>query len=332
MSTSAPDVTAYLLFIGGLLHSFARHVAFVWLGRKRHESFIEVGYVSALFYYPLKSCRGIALREAVATGLGLSCDGVSDRHWMVVDLNRAFLTQRKEPRMVLITVNTLGKDSSVVRVDAPDMEPLFLPKSPRIDSDSKTMKCRIFSHWVNALDCGEEAADWVCRFLKRSDLRLVFASKDLEMAELASFSEDPEETVLPGDQVAFADFASYLLVSQTSVDYVNTKLDQPVNVLNYRPNIVIGGCQQPFEEEKWLEVRVGTEKNSSSVFRCLHLCSRCVMTTVNRDTGIKNPELQPLKTLKTIRGAPKSPKFGVNATLNQKFHLKIGDPVYALFR
>ena len=334
MPTAASDVTTEFLLLSGLVHNLIRHVAFVWLGRRRLGAFVKVGYVSGLFYYPIKSGRGIELKQAVATGLGLSRDGVSDRHWMIVDQDRAFLSQRKEPRIVLMTVSTMGKQSAVIRVDAPDMEPLFLPKSPKLNQSSKTMKCRIFSHWVNTLDCGDQAAEWICQFLQKSGLRLVFASEELEMAELVSISEDPEEAVLPGDKVAFADFASYLIVNQTSVDYVNSKLEHPVNVLNYRPNIVIGGCQQPFEEDQWLEVRVGKANHPGSIFRCLHLCSRCVMTTVDREKGVKDPDMQPLKTLKSIRGVAKnrSPKFGVNATLNQKCDLKTGDPVYALQR
>lgn len=333
-TTTSDAITPGLVFLVGLIHNLTRHVALVWLGYRRLKRFVEVGHISGLFYYPLKSGRGIELKEAIATGVGLSYDGVADRHWMIVDQNQAFLSQRKEPRIVLMTVNTMGKDSQTIRIEAPEMEPLLLPKSPCIGPDSKILKCRIFSHWVNSLDCGDAAAEWVSTFLKRPNLRLVFASDDLEMAELVAFSEDPEEAVQPGDKVAFADFASYLIVNQTSVDYVNAELEQPVNVLNYRPNIVIGGCQLAFEEDTWLEVRVGKQCLSGNVFRCLHLCSRCVMTTVDRDRGVKHPDMQPLKSLKTIRGVSpnKSVKFGVNATLNGECHITIGDPVYVLFR
>ena len=54
--------------------------------------------IAALFVYPVKGCRGIALSSARVTERGLE----HDREWMVVDAAGRFVTQRTEPRLASI--------------------------------------------------------------------------------------------------------------------------------------------------------------------------------------------------------------------------------------
>ena len=65
---------------------------------------------TALNIYPVKSCRGIALRSARVARHGLA----DDRHWMLVRPNGRFVTQRELPRMALIgtTVTPSGCSSA----------------------------------------------------------------------------------------------------------------------------------------------------------------------------------------------------------------------------
>ena len=58
------------------------------------------GTIERLFVYPVKSCAGIEVQQALLTEAGLDLD----RAWMVVDDEGVFLTQRTLPRMALITV------------------------------------------------------------------------------------------------------------------------------------------------------------------------------------------------------------------------------------
>lgn len=59
--------------------------------------FDVTGTIARLFIYPVKSCAGIEVQEAVLTETGLDLD----RAWMVVDAQGHFLTQRTLPRMAL---------------------------------------------------------------------------------------------------------------------------------------------------------------------------------------------------------------------------------------
>ena len=54
--------------------------------------------ISGLYVYPIKSCAGVAVQDAILTETGLEFD----RAWMVVDAQGQFLTQREFPRMALI--------------------------------------------------------------------------------------------------------------------------------------------------------------------------------------------------------------------------------------
>ena len=54
--------------------------------------------ISGLYVYPIKSCAGVAVQDAILTETGLEFD----RAWMVVDDKGEFLTQRELPRMALI--------------------------------------------------------------------------------------------------------------------------------------------------------------------------------------------------------------------------------------
>ena len=56
--------------------------------------------LAALHIYPVKSCRGIALAEALLTDAGLE----HDREWMIVTHEGRFVTQREEPRLARVAI------------------------------------------------------------------------------------------------------------------------------------------------------------------------------------------------------------------------------------
>ncbi|MEO7762040.1 MAG: MOSC domain-containing protein [Casimicrobiaceae bacterium] len=73
--------------------------------------------LSALYVYPVKSCRGIALANAQLTERGL----LHDREWMIVAANAnpaPFVTQREIPRLALIE---LGLSTTALLFNAPGM-------------------------------------------------------------------------------------------------------------------------------------------------------------------------------------------------------------------
>jgi uncharacterized protein YcbX len=105
--------------------------------------------IARLFVYPVKSCAGVELREALLTETGLDLD----RAWMVVDEDGEFVSQRELPRMALIRP-TIRLSDVVLR--APGMLALHL----QIDTVEEPVKVRVWDDEVPAYDMGAVAAQW----------------------------------------------------------------------------------------------------------------------------------------------------------------------------
>ena len=110
--------------------------------------------IAALRIHPVKSCAGIALDEALLVETGFDLD----RAWMVVDEDGAMLTQRRWPRMALVSTR-LRSDDLVLR--APGMLALHL----RLDVVERATRVRVWDDEVRAFDMGDIAAQWFSDFL-----------------------------------------------------------------------------------------------------------------------------------------------------------------------
>jgi uncharacterized protein YcbX len=134
---------------------------------------------------------------------------------------------------------------------------------------------------------------------------------------------DPEYA-LNGEEVSFADGFPYLITNQASLDDLNSRLDFPVPMERFRPNLVISGAQ-PYEEDNWDKIYAG-----SAVFKVVKPCGRCVVTTIDQDTAEKGSE--PLKTLSTYRKINNKIIFGQNAVLVKSGSIVKGDEIKVTFR
>ena len=117
--------------------------------------------ISRLFVYPIKSCAGVEVAEAVLTEAGLDLD----RAWMVVDEKGEFVSQRELPRMALVRPQL--KHYEVV-LRAPGMLALHL----NIEGVEAPVRVRVWDDEVAAFDMGDVAAQWFSDFLG-AKLRLV---------------------------------------------------------------------------------------------------------------------------------------------------------------
>lgn len=280
--------------------------------------------MSQLFLYPVKSCRGIPLEEAECREYGLKNGQLRDRHWLVVKEDKVHVTARQEPQMVLITATC---DKGRLTLNAPEMDELQIPlKLPKTNA---IFTCKVHGNEVQGRDCGDEASDWVTSFLKSSQTyRLVHFEDQMEPRnpknEYPLYNEN--------GQVAYPDLAPLLLLSEASVKNLNTKLKKKVSVRNFRPNIVISGCDA-FAEDTWKELQIGCQLTLKRVMPC----PRCILTTVDPDTGIINMK-EPLETLRSYRLCDKtdqevfksSPLFGQFLKVLKRGTVRVGDPVYQI--
>ncbi|KAH3854326.1 hypothetical protein DPMN_096863 [Dreissena polymorpha] len=294
--------------------------------RQRDELFELVGVVEELVCYPVKSCQGVNVQEAECTTEGLQVLGITDRHFMITRPNGRFMSQRQNPKMALISV--LIKPEGV-ELQASGTSPLILP---RLTSKSGHI-VRQVNLWDidrEALDCGDEAAQWMSDFLGDEGLRVVCYTHDLKKSYYINAKKPWATRALETDATGFADWATYLFVTTSSVEALNTHLSKPVTSRNFRPNILISGTDA-FEEDIWEEVLIG----DSVRMRCLSACDRCLLTTVDPDKGERRPDGEPLTTLRKIRSIPPYSDynecvFGVNAAPDVCGTVRVGDPVYAI--
>ncbi|KAM5238901.1 mitochondrial amidoxime reducing component 2 isoform 2-T2 [Ctenodactylus gundi] len=281
----------------------------------------QVGTVAQLWIYPVKSCKGVPVQAAECTALGMRWGHLRDRFWLVIKEDGHMVTARQEPRLVLISVTY--EDSHLV-LSAPDMDKLVLPT--KLPSSNKLHDCRLFGLDVQGRDCGEEAALWLTSYLKSQAYRLV----QFETGLKGRMSQDIFSSV-QDYRVAYPDCSPLHLLSEASLADLNTRMEKKVKVENFRPNIVVTGCG-PFEEDSWDELLIG----SVEIKRVL-ACPRCIMTTVDPDTGVIDRK-EPLETLKSYRlcdpserGLYKtSPLFGIYFSVEKIGSLQVGDPVYRM--
>ena len=128
----------------------------------------------------------------------------------------------------------------------------------------------------------------------------------------------------PGDEVGFADAYSLLLTTEASLAELNSRLDAPVGMAHFRPNLVVTGCE-PFAEDRWKRVRIGGVE-----LALRKPCARCVLITVDPETARPHPHQEPLRTLATYLKRGSKVLFGQNVLPRGGGTLRVGDPVEVL--
>jgi uncharacterized protein YcbX len=254
-----------------------------------------------LWIYPVKSLAGVRVSRAEVTDRGLR----DDRRFMVVDPAGRFLTQREEPAMARLQPR-LQDDRWVL--EGPSLPLLSVPRDPSGESRDVI----VWGDRCSAVDLGEEAAQWLERALGRP-ARLV------HMPEATRRAADPGYA-REGDLVSFADGFPFLLTTEASLAAVDARLEAPVDVRRFRPNLVVGGPLAPFAEDGWVEVRIGALR-----FFPRKPCSRCAIVDVDPDAGARAGGV--LTALAGLRRDGDRVFFGQNLVHDGEGALEVGDSV-----
>ena len=258
--------------------------------------------VSALYYYPIKSCRGIAVGEAQLDARGIA----GDRTYMVIDEDGGFLTQRELPRMALIEPRPT---SHGLAVDAPGMSTLVV----EVEGAEPQRSVTIWDDRCSAIDLGPEPAEWLSEFLA-TPCRLVRFPPDEKRPV------DPTFALQSTDQVGFSDGFPLLLTSESSLADLNARMATPLPMNRFRPNVVVRGAE-PYAEDSWSRIRVG-----QIAMAVVKPCARCPITTTDQLTAVRAKE--PLRTLATYRHVHgKGVMFGQNVIHADTGTIRVGDVV-----
>ncbi|KAK4824475.1 hypothetical protein QYF61_015873 [Mycteria americana] len=288
---------AALLALGALLGAWR------WAGGRRRAAgrrrrLQRVGTVLSLFVYPVKSCRGVAVRRAQVTPMGLRSGELRDRFWLVTKEDGHMVTARQEPRLVLISVSC---ENGHLTLDAPEMKKLCLPiKLPR---KNRVQNCRVFGLDIQGRDCGDEVAQWITTFLNSEPYRLVH----FEPSMVPRKSKDIINLFRTTDEVAYPDCSPVLILSEASLEDLNTRLEKKVKIQNFRPNILVTDCSA-FEEDTWEEILIGDAEMKGTV--CCASYRLC------------DPSERHIH--------KSSPLFGRYFAVDKIGTIQVGDPVYKM--
>lgn len=262
--------------------------------------------LSELSIYPVKSLGGISLNEAEVTDRGLKFD----RRWMIVDTDEKFLTQRTHPKMALLKTK-ISHNKLILSHKTEDIPPLVVP------INSKLIETTIVNIWddlVTALLVGKYADEWLSEALD-CKCKMVFMPDDTERFVDRSYAAQNEI-------VSFADAYPFLIVGQSSLDDLNSRLEENLPMNRFRPNLVFSGGK-PYEEDNWKKFKIG-----GITFEVVKPSSRCTIITVDQETAGKKEE--PLKTLATYRKVNNKVMFGMNLIHEGTGILHVGDEIVVL--
>lgn len=246
--------------------------------------------LSEIWIYPIKSLGGIRLQEAEVQPRGLAYD----RRWMLTDPDGRFVTQREIPEMALLGTAIEGEMLRVFRKKNPS-ETWQLTLSPRPE-EMPEVPVQVWNDRCTARRYGPEVNAWFSEQLGQP-LQLVY------MPDTTRRVAD-EQYAPSGHYVSFADGFPILIIGQASLDDLNSRLDQPLPMNRFRPNLVITGSR-PYEEDSWSQFQI-----SNVPLLGVKPCGRCSITTTDQETARRAAE--PLKTLATYRQEGRRILFGQN--------------------
>ncbi len=210
---------------------------------------------------------------------------VGDRRLMLVTPHGKFITQREVPRLATVVPRL---DGSWLSVEAPWSEPL----RTEVDWSGAPRTVTIWRNSLTAHDQGDTAAAWFSGAV--------------------------------GAETTFTDGYPLLVTLEASLEALNERLQAPVPMARFRPNIVIAGTRA-WDEDGWQVLTIG-----ALTCDVVKPCDRCVVTTVDQTSGMRDPGQEPLRTLTEFRRVEgKGVLFGQNLVPRAVAAARCGDVVTA---
>ncbi|KAK0391185.1 hypothetical protein NLU13_0686 [Sarocladium strictum] len=322
--------------------------------------------VTALWLYPIKGIRGIPIEEAEITPQGFK----HDRSFMLCRVGKDGQLEKLQlarfPECSLFEQELVKDgDGSKIRVryhtpaeplvmpEKPEMkETLDVPLEPQIDGLERA-DVNLHNSMVSAIKMGKQYDEWFSACFGFETVLLyigdgrrpvlgTFSPKTQRsqpqkgwLSSLTSYVAGGATAQEEPDWLTFSDCAPFLVGTEVSLQNVNARLEKPVPMVKFRPNLVLDG-ETAWDEDFWAELTL-----SGGVTMALtKLCNRCTSVNVDYATGrpAKGDEGTVLKKLMADRrvdpGYKYSPAFGRYGFLtgrgdeaDEAIFVRIGDQV-----
>ncbi|MBS1949529.1 MAG: Flavodoxin reductases (ferredoxin-NADPH reductases) family 1 [Cytophagales bacterium] len=242
--------------------------------------------LSEIWIYPIKSLGGVRVKSVRVLEKGLE----RDRRWMLIDQKNTFMTQRLYPQMTLFKLQLTNNNLQVTHQE----NTISIPAEKK--DGRQSIRATIWNDQVDVVEGSSAFSQWFSDRLKMNCKLVFFPEKNLRPVDL-NYQQNHEH-------VSLADAFPFLLIGEESLADLNSRLKEPILMNRFRPNFVFSGGQA-YEEDNWKNFLIGKNK-----FAVVKPCARCVIPTINQDTGTKGSE--PLATLTTYRKKDNKVLFGQN--------------------
>lgn len=275
------------------------------------------------------------------------------------------------PQCILFEQELIGDGSSTtirVRYNAPE-KPVVEPERPEMEEsldvplepdleDLERTDVNLHQSMVSAYKMGRRYDDWFSAcfgfetvLLYIGDARRpvlgTFSPKSKQQAaqtqkgwlsSITSYVTGASGAQEEPDWLTFTDCAPFLVATEASLRDINGRLEKPISIVKFRPNIVLDG-ETAWDEDFWAELTLDVG-DSPTKMALTKLCNRCTSVNVDYKTGrtAEGDEGAVLKKLSAYRrvdpGHKYSPSFGRygfltsnNGESQEEPKLRIGDEV-----
>ncbi len=259
-----------------------------------------------IIIYPIKSIAGISPGNSSVEERGL----VNDRRWMLIDEENRFLSQRELPGMSQFSIDIVKNEMQVWYNSEPEVKHAL----PLVSETGALLHAEIWGDVIKVVWPELAVDNWFSVMLDKK-CKLVYMSNDAHRLVEPEMVNKPVQTSL-------SDGYPFLLANKASLDDLNERIGQQLEMKRFRPNLVIDGTG-PYEEDHWKKIKIGKVK-----FQIIKPCARCVITTIDPETGERGKE--PLQTLNTYRKQGNKLLFGQNMIALNEGVVSLGDRIDVL--
>lgn len=256
--------------------------------------------VTDLYIYPIKGLSGVALDASFVTTRGLQYD----RRWMLIDEHHQFISQRSFPNLCLFKVE-IEHSGFMVSYNSQSIHVPF-----EIEH-GQAVQVKIWDDEVMALKANESINEFFSQQLQ-CNCSLVFMPEN-------SHRMVDKNYVINDTNVSFADGYPILMIGEESLNLLNSKLAEPIEMDRFRPNIVFeGGVAH--QEDLMKHFSIG-----ELAFMGVKPCARCQVPSINQKTGLIGKE--PTRTLASYRNVNHKINFGQNVIVLNEGKIRVSDHI-----
>lgn len=260
--------------------------------------------IDTLYTYPIKSTKPIFHQTIKVASYGL----FQDRSWALFDENFNVITARDFPQLLQISAEIKG-EQMIILYNGTQVE------QTSWRSHGHCEKVTIFKEMAKGYVMQDSINAFFSDYLG-VQVKLMHMGKDFARPV------SPKYGGKPNDVLNYADECPILLISEPSLQDLNSRLEEQITMLRFRPNITIRGCNA-YEEETWQNIRIG-----NCEFEVAQQCKRCVFTTIDPISLEKSSVQEPLRTLAKYKKHPRGGvAFGVHLIPTKTGEIKLGDEI-----